>query len=108
MAICSQGTVEGGTACAMFARYAPRVLRAPVRYLQLFVTQAREKGYLGGKTTEPSISSSEATGSNKSIVMPDPESLSFATSCQFGSPRICNANGDLLRATAARMNRAAS
>jgi hypothetical protein len=29
----------------------------------------------GRKTAEPSISSSEATGSNKSIVMPDPESM---------------------------------
>jgi hypothetical protein len=33
-----------------------------------------DEGY-GGGTAEPSISSSEATGSNKSIVMPDSESL---------------------------------
>ena len=72
------------------------------------VRKVLKEGYLGGKTAEPSISPNEVTGSNKSIVMPDPESFFFATSCRFGSPRICNANGDLLRATAARMNRAAS
>ena len=33
---------------------------------------AQEEGYLGRKTDEPSISSSEATGSNKLIIMPDP------------------------------------
>ena len=41
----------------------------------LFVTEGGEEDYLGGKTAEPSISSSEATGSSKSIVMPNPKSL---------------------------------
>ena len=43
----------------------------------MFVTEG-EEGNLGGKTAEPSISSSppiEATGSNKSLVMSAPESL---------------------------------
>jgi len=35
---------------------------------------AQEEGYLGRKTDEPSISSSEATGSNKSMIMPETES----------------------------------
>jgi len=39
-----------------------------------------EEGYLGGMTAERSISSSEATGSNKSIVMLDPESLASSQS----------------------------
>ena len=52
--------------------------------LQLFMTEGARVGYLGGKTSEPSISSSEANDSNKSIViadpkfqivMPDPESM---------------------------------
>jgi hypothetical protein len=38
------------------------------------LTEGAEEGYLGGKTAEPFISSSEATGSNKSIVKLDPES----------------------------------
>ena len=40
--------------------------------VELFVTEG-EEGYLGGKTAEPSISSIEAVGSNRSILMPDPE-----------------------------------
>ena len=39
----------------------------------MFVTEG-EEGNLGGKTAEPAISSSEATGSYKSVVMRDPES----------------------------------
>ena len=39
----------------------------------MFVTKG-EEGNLGGKAAEPSTSSSEATGSNKSVVMRDPES----------------------------------
>jgi hypothetical protein len=42
------------------------------------MTEGVGGGHLGGKTAEPSISSSKATGSDKSIVMPgariDPES----------------------------------
>ena len=45
--------------------HASRVSRAPVRYLQLFVTKALEEGYLGVTTAEPSISSIEAAGSSK-------------------------------------------
>jgi hypothetical protein len=47
----------------------------PVICLQLFVTKARERGYLEGKPVEPCISSSESTGCNKSIAIPDPESF---------------------------------
>ena len=42
-----------------------------VRCLRLFVTEG-EEDYLGGKTAEPSIASSKATGSNNLIVMPAP------------------------------------
>ena len=44
------------------------------RALQLFVTEGAE-GYLGGKTAEPFIASSEATGSGHSLGMPGFESL---------------------------------
>ena len=37
------------------------------------MTECAGAYYLGGKTAEPSLSSSEATGSNKSIVMSTPE-----------------------------------
>jgi hypothetical protein len=47
---------------------ASRVSEALVSNIQQFVMEG-EEGYLGGKTAEPSISSSEATGSNKSIVI---------------------------------------
>jgi hypothetical protein len=49
------------------------VSRAPVKYLQLFLTEGAGGGYLGGKAAEPSISSSKATGSNKSIAIADPK-----------------------------------
>jgi len=39
--------------------------------------KAREEGCLGSKTAEPLISSSESTGSNKSVVMPDCESMTL-------------------------------
>jgi hypothetical protein len=42
--------------------------------LQLFMTEGAGGGHLRGKTAELLIYSSKATGSNTSIVMPDPES----------------------------------
>jgi hypothetical protein len=54
--------------------HASLVSRAPLKYLQLLVTEGAGGSYFGGKTAEPSISSSEATGSNKSMTMPALES----------------------------------
>jgi len=54
LAICSQGTVERGERLAEFSRdtlHASRVSRAPVNYLQRFVTEGVE-GELGGKIGE--------------------------------------------------------
>ena len=44
------------------------------------MAEGGEEGYLGGKTAESPISSSEAASSNKSIVMPGPESIFSASS----------------------------
>jgi hypothetical protein len=44
----------------MFPRYASRVSRALVSYLQQFMKEGAGWGYLEGKTTKPSIFSSEA------------------------------------------------
>ena len=49
----------------MFPRYASRVSRALLSYLQQFMKEEAGGGYLGGKTTEPSIFSSEAIGSKQ-------------------------------------------
>jgi hypothetical protein len=61
------------------------VSRAPFRCSW---RKAREEGYLEGKIAETSNSSIEVTGSNKSIVMPDPKfpldpefPLYFSLSC---------------------------
>ena len=51
----------------------------------MFMTEG-EGGYLGGKIAEPAISSGEATGSNKSIVMPDRESLVLEGQGQATTP----------------------
>ena len=47
----------------------------PVRYLNCSRRKAREEGYLRGKTAGAPIPSGEATGFNRSIVMPEPEPL---------------------------------
>ena len=50
-----------------------------VSYPWLFMTEGAGGRYFGGKTTEPSISSSEETGPNELMVMPGPESHSCLT-----------------------------
>jgi len=50
------------------------------------MTEGAGGGYLGGKTAELSISSSKATGSNKSIVMPDSKSLTMGSNGQGQTP----------------------
>ena len=78
LAICFQetgGGIEQPAACSRDTFHASLVLIAPVSYLQLFVTQGWEEEVPGGETAEPSISSSEVIGSNKSIVMSGPESM---------------------------------
>jgi hypothetical protein len=50
------------------------------------IRETREEGWQGGKTAEPSISSSEATGSNKSIVVPNLYTIPPAIS-RYKAPR---------------------
>jgi hypothetical protein len=57
-------------------RHAPEICFTGVeRARQLYPAVHDGRGYLGGKTAEPSISSRKATSSDKSIVMSDPHSL---------------------------------
>jgi hypothetical protein len=54
--------------------------------LQMFVTEG-EEGNLGGKTAEPSVSSSEATGFNETIVMSGHESTVLGQRAVTNFPR---------------------
>lgn len=91
LAICSQGTVEGVERPAERSR--GTLHNSRFTGVELFVTEG-EEGHLGGKTAEPSISSSEATGSTRSIVMPDPEFVR-GLGDRFDWPTLCILSIDL-------------